>query len=52
MIHWMLDPASGRPWAASEAYVVTFDLDARKIMPVTPEAQAVIQGRVTSGLAL
>jgi acyl-CoA thioester hydrolase len=52
MIHWMLDPASGRPWAASEAYVVTFDLDARKIMPVTPEAQAIIQGRVAPGLAL
>ena len=52
MIHWMLDPASGRPWAASEAYVVTFDLDARKMVPVTPEAQAIIQTRVASGLAL
>jgi acyl-CoA thioester hydrolase len=52
MIHWMLDPVSGRPWAASEAYVVTFDLDARKMVPVTPEAQAIIQGRAAEGLAL
>jgi acyl-CoA thioester hydrolase len=52
MIHWMLDPSSGKPWAASEAYVVTFDLDARKMIPVTAEAQAIIQGRVAPGLAL
>jgi acyl-CoA thioester hydrolase len=52
MIHWMLDPASGKPWAASEAYVVTFDLDARKMISITPEAQAIIQGRVAPGLAL
>jgi acyl-CoA thioester hydrolase len=52
IVHWMLDPASGRPWAASEAYVVTFDLDARKIIPVTAEAQAIIQSRIAPGLAL
>jgi acyl-CoA thioester hydrolase len=52
MIHWMLNPASGKPWAVSEAYVVTFDLDARKMTPVTDEAQAIIRARVPDGLAL
>jgi acyl-CoA thioester hydrolase len=52
MVHWMLDPATGKPWAVSQAYVVTFDLDARKMTPVSDQAQEIIRRRIPEGLAL
>jgi acyl-CoA thioester hydrolase len=52
MIHWLLNPATGKPWAVSQAYVVTFDLEARKMVPVAEAAQAIIRARVPEGLAL
>ncbi|MEM0985988.1 MAG: thioesterase family protein [Pseudomonadota bacterium] len=36
LVHWVLDPVSGLPWATAEAVAVTLDLDARKIIP-TPK---------------
>jgi len=51
MLHWMLDPATGKPWAVSQAYVITFDLDARKIVPIAPAARDTILSRVPEGLA-
>jgi acyl-CoA thioester hydrolase len=35
MVHWFLDPASGRPWAAAEAVAAVFDLDTRKTVSLT-----------------
>lgn len=52
LIHWMLDPASGEPWAVAEARVVTFDLDARKIVPVSEAAQTFLRTRMPADLAL
>ena len=52
MVHWMLDPQTGRAWGSSEAVAISFDLDARKIITITEEAQAVIRRRITPGLAL
>jgi len=52
MVHWLLDPETGRPWGSSEAVAISFDLDARKIITITEEAQAVIRRRITPGLAL
>ena len=52
MIHWMLDPESGRVWGVSEAVAVTLDLDQRKIVPVSPEAQAVLNASAVKGLTL
>lgn len=52
MVHWMVDPASGGAWATSEAYAVSLDLDARKIIPITGEARERMLSRVTPGLAL
>jgi len=52
MIHWMLDPDSGRVWGVSEAVAVTLDLDQRKIVPVPPEAQAVLNAGAVKGLTL
>ena len=52
MIHWLLDPVSGRPWGVSEAVAVNFDLDARKIIPIPPAVQAALKPFVTEGLTL
>jgi acyl-CoA thioester hydrolase len=50
--HWMLDPTTGRPWATSEAIAVTFDLDARKIVPISDAAQADLAKAAVAGLGL
>ncbi|QUD87637.1 thioesterase family protein [Phenylobacterium montanum] len=52
MVHWMLDPNTGRPWGVSEAVAITLDLDARKIVPISEAAQAAMRGMITPGLAL
>ena len=51
-VHWMLDPETGRPWASAEAIAVNFDLDARKIVTLSPEALAAVETMVIPGLAL
>lgn len=35
MIHWFLDPATGRPWASAEAVAAIFDMEARKTVALT-----------------
>jgi acyl-CoA thioester hydrolase len=52
MIHWMLDPNTGRPWGVSEAVAITLDLDARKLVPISEAAQAAMREMITEGLAL
>ncbi len=52
LVHWMLDPNSGRPWGVSEAVAVTLDLDARRIVPISPAARAALDQRVIAGLTL
>lgn len=52
MAHWLLDPATGLPWATSEAVAITFDLDARKAVPITPAAQAGLKAFAVEGLGL
>jgi acyl-CoA thioester hydrolase len=52
MIHWMLDPETGRPWGVSEAVAVTLDLDKRKIVPVPEAAQAALNAAAVKGLTL
>jgi acyl-CoA thioester hydrolase len=52
LVHWMLDPQSGRPWGVSEAIAVTLDLDARKIVPISGAARAALSARVTADLTL
>lgn len=37
LIHWMLDPQTGRPWAQAEQVVLPFDMQTRKMIPL-PEA--------------
>ncbi len=50
IVHWLIDPVSGRPWATAQAVVANFDLDARKIVSVPAEIRAVFQSQVTPGL--
>ena len=52
VVHWMLDPATGAPWATSEAVAITFDLDARKVVPVTEAARRALAKHAVAGLAL
>lgn len=37
LVHWVMDPSTGRPWATSEAVAITLDLDARKAVAAPPE---------------
>lgn len=51
-VHWMLDPATGQPWGTSEAVAITFDLDARKVVPISDAARKALAAREVAGLAL
>ena len=48
----LLNPATGEPWGTSEAVAITFDLDARKVVPVSDAARAALARFEVPGLAL
>ncbi len=52
VVHWMIDPDTGKAWGASEAIAITFDLDARKIVPISAAAKAALQPHIVPGLNL
>jgi acyl-CoA thioester hydrolase len=52
MVHWLLDPLTGKAWGSAEAVAVNFDLDARKIIPIAPEARALLQEHIITGLTI
>ncbi|MDP1737250.1 MAG: thioesterase family protein [Caulobacter sp.] len=52
LVHWMIDPETGKAWGTSEAVAITFDLDARKIVPITEAARAELLRQAVAGLAL
>lgn len=52
MIHWMLDPDTGKAWGTSEAVAITLDLDARKIVPISEDARVELMKQATAGLTL
>lgn len=52
LIHWLLDPDTGRPWGVAEAIAVSLDLTARKVIKLPPEAQAQVMKQGFPGLAL
>lgn len=52
LVHWLLDPVSGKAWGTSEAVAVNFDLDTRKIAPISEAAQAAMRPRIVDGLRL
>ena len=52
LMHWLLDPETGKAWGTSEAIAITFDLDTRKVVPISKEAQADLAAHITKGLTL
>lgn len=52
MVHWMLDPETGKVWGTSEAVAITFDLDARKVVPIEDAAREALMKTAKAGLAL
>jgi len=52
VVHWMLDPTTGKAWGTSEAVAITFDLDARKVAPISDAARAELAKSAVAGLAL
>ena len=52
VMHWMVDPVSGKPWGSTEAVTISFDLDARKAVDISPEAMAEMSKQAVSGLGL
>jgi acyl-CoA thioester hydrolase len=52
LIHWLLDPQSGRAWGVAEAIAVSFDLETRKMITLSDEALAEANARVVKGLTL
>ena len=52
VVHWLLDPRTGQPWAAAEHIFVALDLDARKLVELPPEVVEAMQSVVTPGLTV
>jgi acyl-CoA thioester hydrolase len=52
MVHWILDPASGRPWAAAEAAMAAFDVEARKMIVLSDAELAAWRAQVIPELTI
>jgi acyl-CoA thioester hydrolase len=52
LVHWLLDPDTGRAWGAAEAIAVSFDLETRKIITLSDEALAAANATAVPGLTL
>jgi acyl-CoA thioester hydrolase len=52
LIHWLLDPATGRPWGVAEAIAVSFDLETRKLITLSDAALAQANAEAVPGLTL
>jgi acyl-CoA thioester hydrolase len=50
LVHWVLDPATGRPWWTMEGVAAPMDLDARKIMPPSDTVRAELDQSCIAGL--
>jgi acyl-CoA thioester hydrolase len=48
--HWLLDRQTGAPWAAVRTVSIPIDLDARRALPLTAEAQAAFRAFSVEGL--
>ncbi|MGA0606200.1 thioesterase family protein [Phenylobacterium sp. VNQ135] len=52
LVHWLVDPTSGRAWGAAEAIAVSFDLETRKIITLSDEELARVEANAVRGLSL
>lgn len=52
LINWMLDPFTGRSFGSMQVIAIAFDLEARKLIPISTLALAELDGWVVPTLAL
>ncbi len=52
LVHWVLDPLTGRPWLTSEAIAVTFDLTTRKVIATPQDQIAALEAIAPRGLKI
>lgn len=52
VVHWLLDPETGRPWGGAEAIAASFDLAARRIIALSEEELAGVNASAVPGLSL
>jgi acyl-CoA thioester hydrolase len=52
IVHWMLDPVSGRAWGSAEAIAVRLDLQARRMIPLDDAAREAAAAAIVPGLGL
>lgn len=50
--HWLLSPDTGQPFGTSTVSAITFDLDARKAVAISPAAAAKLTDEAVEGLGL
>lgn len=51
LVHWVLDPMSGRPWWTSEGIAAPMDLDARKLYQPGPDLREKLEAAVKPELS-
>ncbi|KDA00481.1 hypothetical protein HPO_00590 [Hyphomonas polymorpha PS728] len=52
LVHWVMDPATGAPWATSQVVAITLDLDARKAVAAPPEMLGELEKIAPKGLTI
>lgn len=52
LVHWLLDPETGRPWGSAEAIAVSFDLETRKLITLSDAEFARVESDAVKGLGL
>jgi acyl-CoA thioester hydrolase len=52
LVHWLLDPDTGRPWGSAEVIAVSFDLETRKLIALSDEELARAEADAVKGLGL
>lgn len=50
IVHWVLDPATGKPWWSMEGVAAPMDLDARKIIDLSDDVRAGLEQACVDGL--
>ena len=52
LVHWLMDPRTGEAWATTQVIAVTFDLDARKIIPAPLQQIDVLKRMAPEGMGV
>jgi len=52
LVHWVMDPETGGPWATSQVVAITLDLEARKAVAAPPEMLDELEKIAPRGLSI